>query len=391
MAISILKTFLEGVQNLVKDARSELFLVGNQFSTPTFMKLLKEATEKRVDVTILTQEEYILPLQQLNISVGRYDPEIEISEADLFAVADQKIVVFNEAFLSGGPAGNFLCATQYDHSGIVSDLINKFMELKGECIEDKVDQDFGLIVDPFVLLYQEKIARLLLQEEELQEKKAELELTLINFDQRVLSRLGPLLLEKLEWQKKVAELRSIVKETADSIDQARMAQQAYYEAKNNFRLEQDALAVELTTQEEIELKSLYKETIKKVHPDRFFHDSEQKDKAQAIAAELNAAYRRKDLERVRAIHETVERGQLYLDIRELNDREELDRIYNNTKTKCEEVVEQIRKIKSSQVYAAIKQFWPDHMEAYLNELEQMLRKEITTLKKEVEKMERNKK
>ena len=63
-----------------------------------------------------------------------------------------------------------------------------------------------------------------------------------NFEQQVLSRLGALLIEMLEWKKKVTESKAVTNETTENIEAAKNAGREYFEAKSNFQMEQEAKA-----------------------------------------------------------------------------------------------------------------------------------------------------
>lgn len=236
--------------------------------------------------------------------------------------------------------------------------------------------------DPFVPYYQAKIGRLLEEEAVIEEKKAEIELTMLHFEQRVLQRVGKLLCEKLEWHKKVAEIKAEHHETPDNIRAAEKANSEYFDAKKNLQLEEEASRVQLDASEETELRELYLETIKKVHPDKFQSNAERQAIAHKIAAELTMAYRSKNLERVRSIRDTVERDLVYVEIGTVTEREHLEEIYYDTKTRVENLVNKIRNLKSSQVWNLVKEYWPNNMEEYFAQLEPALEEALYDLKSE---------
>jgi hypothetical protein len=158
------------------------------------------------------------------------------------------------------------------------------------------------------------IRRLTPEEEELARKRAELghlenelaerELYLTTlraeisvFQSRYLRRVGVLYAELDEWNAKVVELKA----KAEGTPEAEARTQA--EESSSAVHGEDAAAKEFTPS--AELKSLYREVAKRVHPDLAV-DQADRDKRERLMAEANLAYQRGDSDTLKRILEEYE-------------------------------------------------------------------------------------
>lgn len=144
---------------------------------------------------------------KLGATVYRY--EGPFTQRDFFAVADGESVVLNEAFLGDQLPDSplFLQGNRADFPDVVDDLLAQFEALCQECqASAEVSDDHGLVQDPYVLYYRHKTSQLILQADELEEKRTDLEMTILSFDQEIVRRLGGMILEKLGLEKELADL-----------------------------------------------------------------------------------------------------------------------------------------------------------------------------------------
>lgn len=163
------------------------------------------------------------------------------------------------------------------------------------------------------------VRRLTPEEEELARKKAELgqlenelaerELYLATlraeisvFQSRYLRRVGVLYAELDEWNAKVAELKAKAEGTPEAQAAAAEARTQAEESSSAAHGD-DAAAKEFTPS--AELKSLYREVAKRVHPDLAL-DPADRHKRERLMAEANLAYQRGDADTMRRILEEYE-------------------------------------------------------------------------------------
>jgi len=163
------------------------------------------------------------------------------------------------------------------------------------------------------------IRRLTPEEEELARKRAELghlenelaerELYLTTlraeisvFQSRYLRRVGVLYAELDEWNAKVVELKAKAEGTPEAQAAAAEARTQAEESSSAVHGE-DAAAKEFTPS--AELKSLYREVAKRVHPDLAV-DQADRDKRERLMAEANLAYQRGDSDTLKRILEEYE-------------------------------------------------------------------------------------
>jgi len=162
----------------------------------------------------------------------------------------------------------------------------------------------------------EIVRRLTPEEEELEKKRAELvqfenalaerELYLTNlraeisvFQSRYLGRVGVLYAELDEWNAKIAELKAKTEGTPEARDAASKARSQAEESSSAVGAE-DITPMEFNPSPE--LKSLYREVAKRVHPDLAV-DQADRDKRERLMAEANLAYQRGDADTLKRILE----------------------------------------------------------------------------------------
>ncbi|MBK7560888.1 MAG: DnaJ domain-containing protein [Chitinophagaceae bacterium] len=118
-------------------------------------------------------------------------------------------------------------------------------------------------------------------------KKAELEKLIHDFGVRHNNELGELILKILRFRKSKAKGTS----------QETEAEKDFNDYSKEYEISKDAKINELNEDEQKELKQKYRKASKLCHPDVV--SEEQKELADKLFAELNAAYASNDLKRVR--------------------------------------------------------------------------------------------
>lgn len=165
----------------------------------------------------------------------------------------------------------------------------------------------------------EIVRRVSPEEEELAKKREELalletelaerELSLTNlraelsaFERQYLRQVGTLYADLDEWNAKIAELLAEQEGTED-------AQSAAAEARRQAEQSNSAVHDEVASSQEFttsaELKGLYRDVAKRVHPDLALDDADR-HKRERLMAEANAAYQRGDTEMLKRILQEYE-------------------------------------------------------------------------------------
>jgi cytochrome c5 len=149
--------------------------------------------------------------------------------------------------------------------------------------------------------------------ESLLNEKAELERNLATFNRRHDEALGDLIQSVLKAQavlaRQIAALSQKAAERAGAEAVAKEAEQAYKDyAEQHKELQRAEPMRRLDTEDERELKKLYRKACSLCHPDKFSED--MKMRAHEAFVTLKAAYESNDLTRVREIYDTLKSGGL---------------------------------------------------------------------------------
>ena len=101
-----------------------------------------------------------------------------------------------------------------------------------------------------------------------------------------------------------------------------------------------------------ELKQKYRKASKLCHPDVVSED--QKELANKIFAELNAAYERNDLQRVKEILENLEQGNFFVNKSDkVNENKLLKAEIEKLRLRIKELKLEVQEIKESETYETI--------------------------------------
>ncbi len=195
------------------------------------------------------------------------------------------------------------------------------------------------------------------------EEKAELDKLIFEFSVRHSHELGELILKILEYRKAQS------KGTPHEED----AEKEYEDFNANYETTKDE-NIELLNDEELkELKSNYRKASKLCHPD-VVNDS-QKDLAYKIFIELNEAYEKNNLVRVREILEDLKNGKAFISKSDIiNIKQELQTELERLRMRLAELNIMIDIIKISDTYIKIVSInnWDEYFEETKQELQVQL-------------------
>ncbi|RLA76285.1 MAG: hypothetical protein DRG30_03215, partial [Epsilonproteobacteria bacterium] len=170
--------------------------------------------------------------------------------------------------------------------------------------------------------------------------------------------------------------RDLAKKSFDKGELGEEEYRAFEEQYESFY--QDAISqskeqpMDLTADEEKELKKCYRKASRLTHPD-IVADA-FKDEATEIFVALNTAYKKKDLDKVKEILLGLESGSSFAyGSDDIDDKELLKAQSKTLKNKIETLKSEITQLKESEVYITIQE--TEDMEAYFIEMKQNLIRE----------------
>ncbi len=176
----------------------------------------------------------------------------------------------------------------------------------------------------------------------LSNEKADLEKLIHEFGIRHNKELGELILKILKFRKNKA------KGTPEETE----AEEDYKNYSQEFEISKNEKIADLTEEELVEIKKKYRKASKLCHPDVVSED--QKELADKLFAELNAAYERNDLEKVKEILENLEKGNFFVNKSDaINEKQLMKTEIEKLRIRIRELQEQLQLIKESDTYKTI--------------------------------------
>ncbi len=173
-------------------------------------------------------------------------------------------------------------------------------------------------------------------------EKADLEKLIHEFGVRHNKELGELILKILKFRK--TEAKGTPKETE--------AEDDYKNYSQEFEISKNEKIADLTEEELAEIKKKYRKASKLCHPDVVSED--QKELADKLFTELNAAYERNDLEKVKEVLENLEKGNFFVNKSDaINEKQLMKAEIKKLQIKIRELQEQLQLIKESDAFKTI--------------------------------------
>ena len=194
----------------------------------------------------------------------------------------------------------------------------------------------------------------------LSNEKADLEKLIHEFGVRHNKELGELILKILRFRKKKA--KGTPKETE--------AEKDYNDYSNEYEVSKNETIADLTKEEQAEIKKKYRKASKLCHPDVV--SEEQKELADKLFAELNAAYERNDLEKVKEILGNLEKGNFFVNKSDaINEKQLMKTEIEKLRIRIQELQQQVHSIKESDAYKTICSItdWDAYFKATKEKLE----------------------
>jgi hypothetical protein len=241
--------------------------------------------------------------------------------------------------------------SKLEQAGITPELRNIIIFLKEKsysnaaiAIESFINLHSGVSVyiDPEIEGLKLEAKSLEAKLKKLSDEKADLEKLIHEFGVRHNKELGELILKILKFRKNKA--KGTPKETE--------AEEDYKNYSEEFETSKNEKIAELTEEELIEIKKKYRKASKLCHPDVVSED--QKELADKLFTELNAAYERNDLEKVKEILENLEKGNFFVSKSDaINEKQLMKTEIEKLKMRISELQQEMQLIKESDAYKTI--------------------------------------
>lgn len=227
--------------------------------------------------------------------------------------------------------------------------------------------------------------------QELKTKKEELEKELSEIDEfddlydELYQELQELKAELEDKERDVNQKRKKAKEAKEEFEEDDVtkeyeeSEEDYEEFSHEYESVKKQDRFELNEEEKAELKKIFRKASKLCHPD--IVADELKEQATAIMQQLNDAYSKKDLKKVREILYNLENG-ISFDIASdsINDKERLKEKIKDIRKRMDALNEEIEEIKSNESFAVLQEV--DDLDEYFDQLKSDLQEELERLQRE---------
>ncbi|WP_196888142.1 hypothetical protein [Aureivirga sp. CE67] len=128
------------------------------------------------------------------------------------------------------------------------------------------------------------------------------------------------------------------------------------------------------------LKQLYKESIVKIHPDKYANDSKEvQEKAANLTVELNDLYQKGDLRELENLYNHILSGNAFTSFSEQKSCENPEALEQYLKNKKEKIEAQLAEEKDSHLYFVLKNY--KNPSSYISELKIIFKDRIFKLEK----------
>ena len=199
--------------------------------------------------------------------------------------------------------------------------------------------------------------------QKLSDEKAELEKLIHEFGIRHNHELGELILKILQQRKQKSK----------GSPQEKSAEKDYDDFNRNYEATKNEKIVDLSEEEQKELKDNYRKASKLCHPDMVA--DAQNEMAQKIFIDLNTAYESNDLRRVTEILHNLQQGKTFsTKLDGANEKLTLKLELNRLMSLLNDLIQTIELIKTSEAYTTIKDIvnWDEYFIKTKKELQEQL-------------------
>ncbi len=259
---------------------------------------------------------------------------------------------------------------------IIKDINSKFYSDVVRKIETFINQNQKVILyqDAEVEALKIEIKKLEIEVSSASDEVIETEKLIHDFSIRHSRELGEIVSKILNLRKtKLEHEQDGSKEKKKEYEEAKSDYESYSKQYEESKLNNQ---FELTEEEKQELKLKYRKATKLCHPDVV--TDELKEHAEIVFRELQEAYEKNDLKKVREILAMLEKGDMFIPKSEgINEKVRLKAEVIKLRKKYAELIAELTKLRESETYQTIASIidWDE----YFKETKQRLSKELNTL------------
>jgi chromosome segregation ATPase len=303
--------------------------------------------------------------------------ELKVLEGKLQALSERKTEYSNDIHEFN---------TQY--SLVLGEVIGKILDLERQMLYmETIEKElaFNAVKDGYESC-KDELEALKVQRDVLEEQLKEMD----EFDddyEEIYEALQTIKQQIDEKEQELYEKRQETKKAKEELDEDPVFRE-YEEAKNTyeeFNGEYEEVLNEerytLSDEEALELKKLFRKAVKLCHPD--IVSDELKSEAQAIIQELNNAYKKKDLSKVKEILFNLENNMSFtVSSDSVNNREILEVKIVDIRERINVIMQEINELQEDETFTAIHDI--EDWDAYFQERKEQLDEKYTDLVEEYE-------
>jgi hypothetical protein len=324
--------------------------------------------------------EFIAEFERLKFLSGK----IQVLEKELNISKALKTFDLIKAFIN---LGEVQAIQPYIHQLKNIEELNEITAclLKGEYeianrLMDVFKKSFSQLMDITAIEKEKILSQIKLlsyQIETLSLEKADTEALIEQFNHRYIIELNPLISNILKLKKKIYErLRKhgIFDDTYEIIEEEFRKNNEEYQAEIKIDIP------DLSDDENMSLKEMYREASKYCHPDSSRCIYEDKNEASAVFNDLTQAYKRKDIERVKHLLNELRLGKPIDNLNSLDELELLRAKLVSLQSKYNVLVYDLKELRLSDIFLQIKSIlnWNE----YFEEQKRLLEEQYENLTKE---------
>jgi chromosome segregation ATPase len=304
--------------------------------------------------------------------------ELKVLENQLQELSEQKSEYLNEL-------NEFNTQYTLRLGELIQNILKIKKDIKYRFFKAKEDE-FQNVMDGYEEA-KDEYKELKIQKEALEKELSEID----EFDDRydeLYEELQKLKVELEAKEQEVNQKRKKAKEAKEEFEDDEVtkeyeeSEEDYEEFSNEYESVKKQDRFELNEEEKAELKKLFRKASKLCHPD--IVADELKEQATAIMQQLNDAYSKKDLERVKEILANLEKGIIFDFASDtIKDKELLKEKIKDVRERMDALKEEIEEIKSNESFTIIQE--TDDLDEYFDKLKSDLQEELDRLQRESDK------
>ena len=192
--------------------------------------------------------------------------------------------------------------------------------------------------------------------------------------------VADLLLEHLELKRLMAEAQAERTQKKTYYEEAKKWQNTAEQTRESIHNARQSPPPQIDVETAELMSRLYRETLMKIHPDRYENDPEKRDIVTQLTQKLVEAYKKSDFETVRRIWEEVQKGWIFVeDLLKSSDWDAIFALVQRLRTKRQQLEQDLTNLREDSLVKAVEDY--PNFEDYIEISRQQLTMNIQQLKK----------